>query len=338
MLRHYLEPVQHELDREDVTDFCINRPGEYWLQTYKGWECRPAPWLTYDFGFSLAEALANFNDKSIDDEDSTLSCRLPGGERCEIVMPPSSEAGTVVFGIRKPSIKRLAIDGLAGAGELGHIRRVCSSNAQPTPLEEELLGLYRHDQWEQFIRLAVASRQNIVFSGPTGSGKTTFGKAWMDLVPPWERVITSEDVPEISLPYQRNHVHLFYDKDGQTRSRVTAARLLQSCLRLNPTRILQAELRSDEAYDFFNTVNTGHPGSMTTTHANSPLQAFDRLASLVAQSERARNMAYADIRKMLVQSIDVIVQCEQVSDSGGNQYRRMTSIYYDPEHKRKAAL
>jgi type IV secretion system protein VirB11 len=337
-LLHFMEPFQHLLSRPDLTDLCINRPGEVWAETHTGWEIHKMDFLTLDTCNKLASLVAGYNNKTLDQKQSTMSGRLPKGERIEIILPPSCEADTVSFTMRRPSSTRKSIDQLDGEGRFSKIRAVTGEVHGLTEIEKELMELRDAKRWADFMKLAVQSKQNIIFSGPTGSGKTTFGKSFMDYIPKDERIITIEDVSEITLPNQPNHVHLFYDKDGQGSSVVTAKRLLQSALRMKPSRILMAELRSSEAYDFFDGVNTGHPGSMTTVHANTPIQAFDRLAKLVSQSDNARGMLYSDIKSSLIQSIDVIVQCAQERNEDGLEERNITAIYYDPEFKRKQGV
>lgn len=334
----YLRPIQTFLDRSDVTDICINRPGEVWVESFKGWEKHVLPELTLEYCKSLSGMIATYNRKALNQQNSSVSGQLPNGERVEIVIPPSCERNTYSFTIRRPSSMRKSIEDLEKEGKFNKVRSITSEAADLSDVEKELVELRDAKQWAAFMRLAVVKKQNIIIAGPTGSGKTTFGKSFMDYIPSDERIITIEDVSEISLPNQPNHVHLFYDKDGQSTSNVSAKRLLHCALRMKPSRILQAELRSAEAYDFFDSVNTGHPGSMTTVHANTPLQAFDRLAKLVSQSEDARGMLYSDIKSSLIQSIDVIVQCAQERNEHGLEERNITAIYYDPQYKRKHSL
>ena len=132
-----------------------------------------------------------------------------------------------------------------------------------------------------------ASRKNILVSGPTGSGKTTWTKALIREIPRDERLITIEDAQELVLDRHPNHVRLFYTKDDQGLARVTPKQLLESCLRMKPDRILLAELRAEEAFDYLRNVNSGHPGSITSVHAASAELAFEQLVLLVKQS-RAR--------------------------------------------------
>ncbi len=143
-----------------------------------------------------------------------------------------------------------------------------------------------------------SAKQNILVSGPTGSGKTTWTKALIREIPTQERLISIEDAQELVLDRHPNHVRLFYSKGGQGRSRVTPKQLLEACLRMKPDRILLAELRAEEAFDYLRNVNSGHPGSITSIHAASADLAFEQLVLLVKQNEAGREMSRADIRQL----------------------------------------
>ena len=191
-------------------------------------------------------------------------------------------------------------------------------------------GFWPNREYTTFMRLAVRSRKNILVSGPTGSGKTTWTKALIREIAGEERLITIEDAQELVLDRHPNHVRLFYSKDGQGLSRVTPKQLLESCLRMKPDRILLAELRGEEAFDYLRNVNSGHPGSITSIHAASAELAFEQLVLLVKQSEAGRELARADIKHLLYMLIDVVVQF------GVEQRRRcITEVYYAPERKRR---
>ena len=155
----------------------------------------------------------------------------------------------------------------------------------------ELLKLLESQDYEAFMRLAVLSRKNILVSGPTGSGKTTWTKALIREIPSEERLITIEDAQELVLDRHPNHVRLFYSKDDQGLARVTPKQLLESCLRMKPDRILLAELRAEEAFDYLRNVNSGHPGSITSVHAASAELAFEQLVLLVKQSPGGQELA-----------------------------------------------
>jgi type IV secretion system protein VirB11 len=146
-------------------------------------------------------------------------------------------------------------------------------------------------EFAEFMRLAVLARKNILVSGPTGSGKTTWTKALIREIPTAERLITIEDAAELALESYPNHVRLYYSEDGQGRSRVTPKELLEACLRLRPDRILLAELWSEEAFYYLRTVASGHPGSITSIHAGSCELAFEQVMLLVRQSPGGQGLS-----------------------------------------------
>src|SRR6185436_12416674 len=166
--------------------------------------------------------------------------------------------------------------------------------------------------------------------GPTGSGKTTFTKALIREIPPAERLIAIEDAKELVLDRHPNHVRLYYSKDDQGLSRVTPRQLLESCLRMKPDRILLAELRSEEAFDYLRNVNSGHPGSITSVHAASADLAFEQLVLLIKQSRGGAELARHDIKSLLYLLVDVVVQF------GVERHERfIKEVWYDPERKRR---
>ena len=180
------------------------------------------------------------------------------------------------------------------------------------------------------MRLAVERRRNILVSGPTGSGKTTFTKALIREIPSEERLITIEDAKELVLDRHDNHVRLFYSKDDKGLARVTPKQLLESCLRMKPDRILLAELRGEEAFDYLRNVNSGHPGSITSVHAASAELAFEQLVLLVKQSRAGQELAREEIKHLLYLLIDVVVQF-------GVEHRQrcIQEIWYGPDRKRQ---
>src|SRR4030081_786152 len=176
----------------------------------------------------------------------------------------------------------------------------------------------------------VWSLKKIVVSGPTGSGKTTWTKALIREIPSDERLITIEDAQELVLDRHANHVRLFYSKDDQGLARVTPKQLLEACLRMKPDRILLAELRAEEAFDYLRNVNSGHPGSITSVHAASAELAFEQLVLLVKQSIGGRELARADIKNLLYLLVDVVVQF------GVERHERfIKEIWYEPKRRRR---
>lgn len=186
-----------------------------------------------------------------------------------------------------------------------------AANDGASTQDQGLLALYRAGRFKEFLRQAVISRKNIIISGATGSGKTTLSKALIKHIPEHERIISIEDTPELIIP-QPNHVRLFYSKGAQGLSGAGPKELLESCLRMRPDRILLQELRDGTAFYYVRNVNSGHPGSITTVHADSTKLAFQQLTLLMKESEGGRNLDRDDIDKLLRVSIDVIVQCKRI--------------------------
>lgn len=314
------------IDRE-VTEICINRPGEAYVETRAGWRCVPLGFASFEWCQGLAKLVANSTKQRIDAESPLLSASLPGGERIQIVLPPATTPGTVAITIRRPADELWTLDELDAKGIFRTTRR---ANEAPDETEAKLLQLLDAKDYRAFLRLAVESRQNIVVSGPTGSGKTTFTKALIREIAGHERLITIEDAKELILDRHPNHVRLFYSKDDQGLARITPKQLLESCLRMKPDRILLAELRGEEAFDYLRNVNSGHPGSITSLHAASAELAFEQLVLLVKQSRAGQELARVDIKNLLYLLIDVVVQF-----GVEHRERYVREIYYDPARKRR---
>lgn len=319
-----LRPI---LSDTQVTELCINRPGEAYVETRRGWERRPLPFATFDWCRNLAKLIANSTRQRVDEATPLLSASLPTGERAQIVLPPATLAGTVAITLRRPSSEVWTIQELAERGIFRSTRR---STAALDETEQELLRLLASQQYEAFMRLAVTARKNILVSGPTGSGKTTWTKALIREIPAAERLIAIEDAQEVVLDTHPNHVRLFYSKDDQGLSRVTPKQLLESCLRMKPDRILLAELRAEEAFDYLRNVNSGHPGSITSIHAGSCELAFEQLVLLVKQSAGGRELARRDIKSLLYLLVDVVIQF-----GVERQERFIKEVWYQPERRRR---
>jgi type IV secretion system protein VirB11 len=321
-----LRALRPLLAEPGVMELCINRPGEAFLETARGWQQRTVPFADYDWCQRFAKLVANSTQQRIDASSPLLSASLPSGERVQIVMPPATTARCISITIRKPAQH---VWSLAELSERGIFRKAASAQDPIDGTEAELQNLLAAREYEAFLRLAVASRRNILVSGPTGSGKTTFTKALIREIPRDERLVTIEDAQELVLDRHPNHVRLFYSKDDQGLARVTPKQLLESCLRMKPDRILLAELRADEAFDYLRIVNSGHPGSITSVHAASAELAFEQLVLLVKQNAGGRELARRDIKNLLYLLIDVVIQF------GVEQHERfIKEIWYQPQRKR----
>jgi type IV secretion system protein VirB11 len=323
-----LRALRPLLNDPNITELCINRPFEAFIETRQGWCCEPLPFADFDWCRRLAKLVANSTRQRIDEESPLLSASLPSGERIQIVLPPATTSGCVAITIRRPSNEVWSLAELAQRGLFRATRRASEELDQT---EVELVQLLQSQHYEAFMRLAVQSRKNMVVSGPTGSGKTTYTKALIREIPSDERLITIEDARELVLDHHPNHVRLFYSKDDQGLARVTPKQLLESCLRMKPDRILLAELRSEEAFDYLRNVNSGHPGSITSVHAASAELAFEQLVLLVKQSRAGQELSRQDIKNLLYLLIDIVIQF------GVDHHERyVKEIWYDPERKRRS--
>ncbi|WP_300646919.1 P-type DNA transfer ATPase VirB11, partial [Paenalcaligenes sp.] len=251
------------LNRSGVTEVMINRPKEVFLEGDFGVQRIEDERLTLSHLSQLANVLSILNNKHLTIKEPMHSVTLPDGERGHMIMPPACEDDTLVFAFRKPSTHRFSLEDYLVTQRLpATTLPVKVDSSQLAPYEKEMLAHKETHNWLEFFQLAVQHRLNICMVGGTGSGKTTFTKAIADLIPASTRIITIEDTHELDLPHHANRVHLFY------KEHITAKAVIASCLRLKPDRIFLTELRGDEAWDYLSALNTGHPGGLTSVHAN----------------------------------------------------------------------
>ncbi|WP_155646210.1 P-type DNA transfer ATPase VirB11 [Burkholderia diffusa] len=323
MLAEYLEPLRPFLDDETLTEVCVNRPREVWTEGRAGWQRHELPGLTFSHCRQLATLIASYNGKAISADKPVLSAALPAGERVQVIIPPACEPHTVSITVRKPSLLDKTLDELDAEGAFD---AYAVSDKELQPFEHELLRLKDERRIKDFLDLAVRKHRNILIVGKTGSGKTTVTKSLIRSIPSEERLITIEDVHELFLKQHQNKVHLFYAREDEGGSKVTPKQALASCLRMKPDRILLAELRGDEAWEFIKSVNTGHPGSISTMHANGAFESFEQLAALIKDSRTGAHLDIEYIKHRLFTTIDVVLFYHQ---------RKLREIYYDPESKRQ---
>ncbi|MEG3156048.1 P-type DNA transfer ATPase VirB11 [Sphingomonas sp. RB1R13] len=300
----YLAPLAELLARSDITDIFVNRPGQLWIETRGGAiERHDAPALDEPTIMRLARQIAALTHQAISREHPLLSATLPDGARIQIVAPPATR-GPPAIAIRKHISSNLTLDHYASvgafegaaAGRSETVRDVIRNSV------EELLVQGDH---VAALRAAVQGRLNILISGGTSTGKTTFLNALLAEIPAHERLIFIEDTPELQFGHE-NAVGLIATRSELGESSVTANDLVTASLRMRPDRILLGELRGNEAFAFLRAVNTGHPGSMTTIHADSVEGAFEQLALLVLQG--GTRLQRDDILSYAQTTIGLVVQ------------------------------
>jgi type IV secretion system protein VirB11 len=323
MLDEYIEPLREHLADATLTEVCVNRPREIWTEGRDGWQRHEAPALSFNHCRQLATLIASYNGKSISHDKPVLSAALPDGERVQVIIPPACEPHTVSITIRKPSMIDKTLDELDAEGAFEEYADV---DEGLQAFEHELLRLKAEKRIKEFLDLAVRRHRNILIVGKTGSGKTTVTKSLIRSISVEERLITIEDVHELFLNQHANKVHLYYAREDEGGAKVTPKQALASCLRMKPDRILLAELRGDEAWEFIKSVNTGHPGSISTMHANGAFESFEQLTALIKDSRTGAHLDTGYIKHRLFTTIDVVLFYHQ---------RKLREIYYDPEHKRQ---
>ncbi|WP_309974332.1 P-type DNA transfer ATPase VirB11 [Variovorax guangxiensis] len=336
----HLRAFEGWLADTSVNEVAVNAPGVVQLWKRGEWEQVDAPAITFEYLQALGNFLANISQKPFDESDPILSAYLPGGERIEMTMPPTAARGMIYLNLRKHTSQSFKLQQFVEQGYFGGTRHVHSTTLsheervrfldQLEPDQVELWNLARAGDWPAFLEKAVRSHQNMIVSGATGSGKTSFIRALIELIPNWERLITVEDTPEMPLRNHPNSQSLFYRRDGHAGERVvgaTAKQVLQAVMRKTPNRVLLAELRGDETFYYVqNVLNSGHPGGITTVHANSPQEAFVRIALLIKASDEGRSLALAEIMRLLHTLVHVLVQLVFDRERG----RHVPAIYYDP--------
>jgi len=302
-LRTYLKPLAVFLEDEAVEEVVVNTPGEAWVERGGAWRREAAGELDMRRLTQLAELMATFTHQKIGPQTPLLSAFLPSGERVQVVMPPACPSHMFGLAIRKPSTRKLSLQELHRQGSLTLKRSTVGEEAAAFSFRAALDAGDIHG----LLRNAVRQKKNILISGGTSTGKTTVLKALSDEFGEHERIVTIEDVREIQLT-QRNRLHLLASKGGQGVANVTFSSLLEACLRLRPDRILLGEMRGAEAADFLELVNTGHPGSISTVHADSPRLCFERLALMVKRREGFHALSHEALMTYVRSVIDVVVQ------------------------------
>lgn len=286
--------IEPFLADESVSEVMVNGPNQIYVER-SGRLCEvPARFINDESLMRVIERIVNPLGRRIDEGAPMVDARLPDGSRVNAIIPPLSLIGPVVT-IRKFSKRRFSMERLVEVGSLTA-------------------------QMAEFLRICVRYRRNIVVCGGTGSGKTTFLNALSEAIPPGDRIVTIEDAAELRLA--QPHVLSLEARppNVEGRGEITIRDLVRNALRMRPDRIIVGECRGGEALDMLQAMNTGHDGSMTTGHANSPRDLLSRLEVMVLMA--GMDLPVRAIREQISSAVDIVVQQTRFSDGR----RRVTAI------------
>lgn len=304
-LRSFLSPLAGIMARAEVTDLYVNRPSEVWVETLGGdVERIDLPELSATVLDRLARQIASISHQGISREHPLLSASLPDGSRVQVIAPPATR-GPLALAIRKHVAADLTLDDY----QRGNAFVATNDERSQAARIRDIDLLVQAGNFTAALRAAVEARCNILVAGGTSTGKTTFLNALIAEIPASQRLIVIEDTPEVTLRHE-NAIGLLAARTMLGEASVTAEDLLNASLRMRPDRIILGELRGPEAFSFLRAVNTGHPGSMTTIHADSPARATEQLALLVLQT--GTRLSREDVQHYVRSTIDLYVQLERV--------------------------
>lgn len=323
--RHYflyraLAPLKTFLNDRDVVEISVNRPGQVYVERLgtAHMELHEIPVLTTAEIINIGERVAASTNQFVSPANPILSAALPTGERIQVVLPPAAPDGGTLS-IRKQVISDFTLEDYR---ERGSLDRVTVAVGGLSETDEALIEQLSAKDIYGFIRTAIVNRVSILISGGTSSGKTTFLNACLKSVDPHERIITLEDTREL-FPPQDNAVHLLASRGDQGTASVTIQSLLEASLRMRPDRLFVGEVRGSEAFAFLRAINTGHPGSMSTVHADTPLGAYEQLAMMVMQSGLSAAYPKADLISYIQSVIPIVIQLRR---DGGR--RGVSEIFF----------
>jgi pilus assembly protein CpaF len=290
-----LGPIEPLIKDPTVSDILINTDSQVYVERKGILELTPVRFKDAKHLIRIIEKIVSSVGRRIDESSPMVDARLKDGSRVNAIIPP------------------LAVDGpLVSIRKFGTMRPTMENLISAHSLTSEIADL---------LRAIVACRLNVLISGGTGSGKTTMLNAMSSYISESERIVTIEDAAELQL--QQPHVVRLETRPPniEGRGEVTQRDLVKNSLRMRPDRIVVGEVRSGEAFDMLQAMNTGHDGSMTTVHANSCRDAVTRIEQMVAMA--GLDLPISGIRTNIASAVDVIVQLERMSDGG----RRLTSLH-----------
>lgn len=321
-----LAPIQAWLDDGAVSEILLNRPEEIWVE--KQGELKPfaVPAFHEAHLNRLFQLIANENDQRLSKATPLLSGSLKDGSRVQLCLPPTAKYPT--FSIRRQVVRHLSLTDYEKQNFYSEAKfaNIDEEDFNHLPdAEKALIHDYATANWPAFIQRAIQLKKNIVISGGTSSGKTTFLNACLRDIDLDTRLIILEDTREIDVPHP-NQVQLLASKGDQGEAKISMQDLVQCCLRLRPDRIIMGEIRGAEIMDFVSACATGHEGSLTSIHANNPKIALMRMTQMY-KLNNVPSMSDQDILRELKTVIDVVIQIAKTPKG-----RKVQGVYYRYGH------
>ncbi|MTH45576.1 CpaF family protein [Intestinirhabdus alba] len=279
-------PLRPLLEDDSVNDILVNGPYKIFIERRGKLELTEQKFINNAQLTDIAKRLVQRVGRRLDEGQPLVDARLPDGSRLNVAIPPVSLDGTAIS-IRKFGKSNIELQDLIHFGALS-------------------------GQMANFLIIAARVRLNIIISGGTGSGKTTLLNALSKYIDPTERIITMEDAAELRL--MQPHVLRMETRLAgvENTGQITMRSLLINSLRMRPDRIIVGECRGEEAFEMLQAMNTGHDGSMSTLHANSPRDAISRLENMVMMA--GMNIPMESIRRNIVSAINIVVQVSRLND------------------------
>ncbi|MEI8393411.1 MAG: CpaF family protein [Rhodospirillaceae bacterium] len=292
-----LGPLEPLIARDDIADIMVNGAGKVYIEVNGKIELTPIRFRDNAQLMNICQRIVSAVGRRVDEASPVCDARLLDGSRVNVIAPPLSLDGPALT-IRKFKKDKLTLDKL-----------VSFNSVSP--------------QCASVMRIASASRCNILISGGTGSGKTTLLNCLTQFIDKGERIITCEDAAELQL--QQPHVVRLETrpKNLEGAGEISMRELVKNCLRMRPERIIVGEVRGPEAFDLLQAMNTGHDGSMGTLHANTPREAISRLENMIAMG--GFNLPGRAVREQISSAIDVIVQASRLRD-GSRKITHVTEV------------
>lgn len=295
---YFLEPIKRLLADDSITEVMVNGPDAIYIERRGKLQLTGLRFESEDALRSAVHNIAQWVGREITEEHPVLDARLPSGFRVHVIIPPSSRGGTCLT-IRKFSKEALTLEDLVGFGSLSEIAK-------------------------EFLELSVRLRKNIIIAGGTGTGKTVLLGALSRAIPEEERIVVIEDTSELRL-IQTHCVYLeAKHADSTGRGGLNVRELFRNSLRMRPDRIIVGEVRGGEALDLVQSMISGHAGSLSTIHAETPRDALIRMETLSLMSGVEIPVYVA--RAQVASAIHLAVQIARFTEDGSRKITRITEI------------